>query len=68
MITYYEDDWAAEVQILNDTSDTKFERYKLKVVKTIESSEIFKLAEDGHIFDVEQRKDCGNIVFELIKS
>ncbi len=62
MADYYEDDWVAEVQILDDTSDNEFERYKLKVV-----SKMFVTPENGHIFDVEQKHDCGNLVFELRK-
>ena len=47
---YKEDDWIAEVKILKDLSKGKLERYKLKVIKTIKKSQIYKPTKDGHVF------------------
>ncbi len=64
---YYEDGWEARVQILDDTSDTKFERYKLKVVNTVVECPTIGHIEDGHVFDVEQERGTFD-KFELIKA
>lgn len=56
---YREDDWKAEVEVLEDTSDDEWERYKLKVVKTLRESRMYKSTPDGEIFSVEQKKGIG---------
>jgi hypothetical protein len=57
--TFREDGWVAEVEVLEDTSDTEWERYKLKVIRTLRDSAIVKTPPDGEIFDVCSRKNCG---------
>jgi len=54
--TYREDDWKAEVEVLEDNSDSQWERYKLKVIRTLRESRIYKPTPDGTIFDVERNK------------
>ncbi len=56
---YRDDDWKAEVEVLEDTSDDEWARYKLKVVKTIRESRMYKTAQDGDVFSVMQRR-CGS--------
>ena len=56
MAIYSEDDWKAEVKILENTSDTEWERYKLEVIKTIQESKIYKPTPDGEIFNVDQNR------------
>ena len=55
---YSEDGWEAVVDILEDTSDKGWDRYKLKVIRTIRESPIFKTPEDGSVFSVDQLKGC----------
>ena len=57
---YREDDWKAEVEILEDNSDEKFSRYKLKVIKTLRASNLYKPTKDGTIFCVDVDKSCGH--------
>lgn len=56
---YREDDWKAKVEVLEDNSDDKWMKYKLKVIKTIRSSRIYKTPKDGHIFEIVHLKDAG---------
>ena len=64
--SYFEEGWEARVHILDDTSDEEFERYKLRVVHTVEESELLGPIEDGKVFDVIQKRGEGT--FELIKT
>lgn len=47
---YREDDWIAEVEILEDTSDEDFERYTLKVKRTVRPSRLFRNLPEGSSF------------------
>lgn len=49
---YREDDWKAIVEVLEDTSDNEWKRYKLKVVRTLVESRIYNPTPDGEEFDV----------------
>ncbi len=51
---YYEDGWAAKVEILDNKSDEKWERYTLRVIKTIQESSIVISPEDNGIFSCER--------------
>jgi hypothetical protein len=48
---YTEDDWVAEVKILEDISNKRGKGYKLKVIKSIQQSKIYKPIKDGHEFE-----------------
>lgn len=48
---YREDDWVAEVEILEDNSTDEAESYKVKVIGTIQQSKMYKPTPDGHIFE-----------------
>jgi len=61
---YTEDDWVAEVEIVDDRSCDENESYKLKVIKTIQESNIYTNPENGYEFDVWQQKKCP-ITFDL---
>jgi hypothetical protein len=50
MWLYKEDDWVAEVEILEDFSDQNREGYKLKVVKTIQESNLRQPRPHGYTF------------------
>ena len=65
MWVYYEDDWKAEVEILEDLSDEKILKYKLKVVRTIQESKIFKPTPDGDVFVAWCKKDYENQIWIL---
>jgi hypothetical protein len=54
--TYKEEGWLARVEILEDNSDSEWDRFKLKVLGTIMPSPIFKTPEDGTIFEVDAMK------------
>ena len=47
---YTEDDWVAEVRILEDLSDKKYLKYRLKVIRSIQQSKIYKPVKNGHEF------------------
>lgn len=58
---YREDDWKAEVEILEDSSDKEWARYKLKVVKILRES-VLNGIQEGEEFDVSHKKGavfCG---------
>lgn len=56
---YREDDWVAEVVVLEDNSDEKWKRFKLKVVKALQASNIYKPTKNGTIFCVDALKNSG---------
>lgn len=56
---YREDDWKAEVEVLKNMSDDKYEKHELRVIKTIRKSRMYKTPEDGHIFEVMHLKGSG---------
>ena len=58
-MTYREDDWVAEVEVVENNSDEQWDKFKLKVVKTIQPSQIYKPTKDGTVFDVSARKNAG---------
>lgn len=47
---YTEDDWIAEVKILEDISDERGLGYKLKVIKSIQQTKFYKPVKDGYEF------------------
>ena len=49
---FSEDGWKAEVEVVEDTSDAEWSRYKLKVIRTLRHSTIHETPEDGTVFDV----------------
>jgi Trp operon repressor len=49
---FRESGWKAEVEILEDKSNDKEERYLLKVMKTIRESNYFGSRSDGEVFEV----------------
>jgi len=55
---YREDDWTAEVEILEDNSNKVWLSYRLKVVKTLVESRMYKPPPDGHVFTADKRRDC----------
>ena len=59
MAVYHEDGWVAEVEIVSDTSDAKWDRKTLRVVRTLRNNSILKTPPDGKVFDVEKRKNVG---------
>jgi len=62
---YKEDDWIAEVEILEDLSDKKYLSYRLKVIKTIRPSRIYTSTEDGHIFRCTRLKEYKGPLWSL---
>ena len=48
---YHEDDWIAEVEVVKDLSDDEWEKFELKVIRTLRESKIFKPTPDGTIFE-----------------
>lgn len=60
---YREDDWKAEVEVLEDNSDDTWDKFKLKVVRTIRKSAIYKPTEDCAVFEVSKMKNvcCGGM-------
>lgn len=55
---YTEDDWKAEVEIVEDNSDSAWVRFKLKVVRTLQPSKIYSPLKDGATFEVSCRRGC----------
>lgn len=58
-LVYSEDDWIAEVEVLSDTSDDGWRRYELKVIKTINPTQMYDNPKDGHIFQADQKVGYG---------
>ena len=56
MLIYREDDWIAEVKIVKNLSDKIWDKYKLRVIRTIRESNIFKPIKDGTTFVVDCKK------------
>ena len=48
---YKEDDWIAEVKIVEDLSDSEYLRYKLEVVENIRQTKIHKPVKVGQQFE-----------------
>lgn len=67
MAIYQEDDWIAEVEILEDTSNKVWESYKLRVIKSTHKSKFFKTPKDGKEFYCKQKKSLHGMVFDLKK-
>ncbi len=59
LMMYREDDWEAEVEVIEDNSDEKWESYKLKVIRTLRESQMYKPTPDGYIFECAHNKKCG---------
>ena len=49
---FNEEGWLAKVEILEDNSNEEWEKYKLKVIETIENFGYFKTPENGYEFSV----------------
>ena len=62
---YREDDWIAEVEILEDRSMLGREAYRLRVLRTIRISQLHPPTPDGDEFDCWQRSGAG--VFTLMR-
>ena len=62
---YKEDDWIAEVKILEDLSDKKYLSYRLKVIRTIRSSRIYLPTKSGHIFQCTRLKEYKGTLWTL---
>ena len=56
MAEYHEDGAILDVTVLEDTSDTEWFRYKLRVNQVIQSSRLVNDPAIGEIFDVNKRK------------
>lgn len=48
---YEESGWVAKVNILEDNSDTEWEKFQLEVVETFHNSPIFGTPPNGHVFE-----------------
>jgi len=59
MKEYREDGMILNVEVLEDNSDDKWIRYKLKVVTIKRESPIYYSPEIGEVFNVEQRIGSG---------
>ncbi len=55
---YREDGWVAKVEILEGNSDDEWERYRLKVLETIENYSLFRSPANGTEFTVDKVKDA----------
>lgn len=62
---YFEDGWKARVEILQDNSDSEWEKYQLKVIETLEDSAIFDTPPDGDVFEVSNKRNCGFYCWDL---
>lgn len=56
---YTEDDWIAEIKILDNESDAEWHKFRVQVVKTIQESSVYKPTKNGHIFHADRRRDYG---------
>ena len=56
MMVYSEEDWKAEVEVVRNDSDEEWDRFTLKVIRTLQPSRIYKSTPDGTVFSVVQRK------------
>ncbi|MBX2997990.1 MAG: hypothetical protein KF893_05720 [Caldilineaceae bacterium] len=61
MWLYKEDDWIAEVDILDDLSDRHREAYTLKVMKTIQESSLRQTRPVGEIFTCWKERNANPI-------
>ena len=62
---YYEDDWIAEVEVVKDKSNEEYISYDLKVIKTIQESNIYKPTPNGTIFNFTEIRNMPGIVGKL---
>ena len=53
---YYEDGMVFEVEVLKNNSNEYFERYTLKVIKSISNESLCKVAKVGYIFECQKRR------------
>jgi hypothetical protein len=58
---YHEDDWVARVEILEDQSDSKRERYRLKVLCNLRQTMMYRPVEVGTVFDVDRVRGKGRV-------
>lgn len=49
---FEESGWVAKVRILEDKSDSEWEKYKLEVIETLHESPLFGSRPVGYIFEV----------------
>lgn len=66
-VLYFEDDWCAEVEILSDDSDGEWERYRLRVVRTLVESRLYSAVPDGTVFTPSAVKGQPFRVFRLVR-
>lgn len=64
---YQEDDWVAEVAILEDLSTREREAYHLVVVRTVEPSQIYRPVPEGSRFRCDQAREPANQIFTLTR-
>lgn len=62
---YREDDWEAEVEVLENNSNDEWFKYKLKVIRTLRETGRYIPTSDGHIFSVSKRKRIDNFGFYM---
>lgn len=55
--TYYEDDWIAAVEVVEDNSNIEWSNYKLRVLANLKESRLYATTV-GEIFEVDQMKNC----------
>lgn len=58
---YYESGWKAEVEVLEDLSDSEWEKYRLRVIRTLRKG-LFGSAPDGHEFEASARRQYRHMV------
>ncbi len=61
VMIYSEDDWVARVEVVENTSDTDWWRFKLKVLNTIQESTMYGPQENGTEFVADRRRDYSGI-------
>ena len=57
MVEYHEDGSVFEVEVLEDTSDAEWERYKLKITAVLQVSFLCP-GRVGEVYDVEAKRGC----------
>jgi hypothetical protein len=65
--TYQEDDWIAEVAILADLGTREREAYKLRVLRTIQPSAVYRPVADGTRFHCDQPRNPAGLIFTLTR-
>jgi hypothetical protein len=63
---YEKDDWIAEVELLEDLGEGLIEAYCLRVVRTVQPSQVFGPISDGTKFTVDQQRH-GHPIWRLTR-